>query len=157
MGSPMARNLLAAGHEVVACDLDPERALALGSALADTPAEAAAGADLAVASLPSPTAVEEVANAIRETGVRTFIDASTSPPSLARRLAAELARHGIDALDAPVSGGPHGAEGGTLSVMVGGSEEAFAREEPVLRALGARLVVHVGGPGRARRSSCATT
>jgi 3-hydroxyisobutyrate dehydrogenase len=71
---------------------------------------------------------------------------STGPPALARRLAAELGVAGIDALDAPVSGGPVGAEAATLSVFVGGSEAAFARAEPLLRALGS-VVVRVGGPG----------
>ncbi len=151
MGLPMARHLVAAGHEVVACDVDRARAESLGTAVAATPAEAAAGADVAVTSLPSPAAVEEVAlgpDGIREAApsVRTFIDMSTGPPALARRLAAELEQAGIDSLDAPVSGGPRGAESATLTVMVGGSEETFRREEPLLRALGT-VVVHVGGPG----------
>ena len=71
---------------------------------------------------------------------------STGPPALARRLADELGAAGIDSLDAPVSGGPIGAEAGTLSIFVGGSEEAFARVEPLLGALGS-VVVRVGGPG----------
>ncbi len=147
MGLPMARNLVAAGHDLVACDLEPERARAAGGEVAATPEEAAWGADLAVACLPSPEAVEEVALALRATGIRTFVDMSTSPPSLSRRLAAELAAVGIDALDAPVSGGPRGAETAGLAVMVGGGEEAFAREQGVLRDVGARAVVRVGGPG----------
>jgi 3-hydroxyisobutyrate dehydrogenase len=65
---------------------------------------------------------------------------------LARRLAEELGAVGIEALDAPVSGGPRGAEAATLSIFVGGAPEAFARVEPVLRALGS-VVAHVGGPG----------
>lgn len=146
MGLPMARRLLAAGHEVVACDADPARAQALGAAVAATPAEAAAQSEVAIASLPAPKAVEEVARAVAGTGVSTFVDMSTSPPALARRLAAELGAAGIDSLDAPVSGGPRGAEEGTLTVMVGGSEEGFARVEPLLRAVG-RLVVRLGGPG----------
>ena len=145
MGLPMARNLVAAGHEVVSCDIDRARAEALGGGVAETPAEAAAAADLVITSLPTPAAVEEVALGLRGTGVRTFVDMSTGPPSLARRLAAEL--EPIGCLDAPVSGGPRGAEAGTLTVMVGGSEEVFTREEAVLRAVGARLVVHVGPAG----------
>jgi 3-hydroxyisobutyrate dehydrogenase len=140
MGLPMARNLVAAGHEVVGHDLDPARVEALGGARAVGPAE------VAIASLPSPAAVEEVARGLPETGVTTFVDMSTGPPALARRLTDELGAAGIDVLDAPVSGGPVGAAAATLSIFVGGSAEAFARVEPLLGALGS-VVVHVGGPG----------
>ena len=71
-------------------------------------------------------------------------DLSTGPPALARRLAAECPA--LDVLDAPVSGGPRGAEEASLTVMVGGSEDAFARAEPLLDVVGA-LVVRVGGHG----------
>jgi 3-hydroxyisobutyrate dehydrogenase len=74
------------------------------------------------------------------------IDMSTSPPSLARRLAAALADRDVDFLDAPVSGGPHGAEDATLTIMVGGGEEAFQRAQPVLSCLGS-LVVRAGPHG----------
>jgi 3-hydroxyisobutyrate dehydrogenase len=140
MGLPMARNLVAAGHEVVGSDLDPARIAALGGADADGPAE------IAIASLPSAAAVEEVARSLPGTGVEIFMDMSTGPPSLARQLADELGAAGIDSLDAPVSGGPRGAETATLSVFVGGSTEAFSRVQPLLAALGS-VVVHVGGPG----------
>jgi 3-hydroxyisobutyrate dehydrogenase len=80
------------------------------------------------------------------TGVEVFVDMSTSPPALARKLAEELGAAGIASLDAPVSGGPRGAEAATLSIFVGGEAESFARVEPVLRALGS-VVAHVGGPG----------
>ena len=143
----MARNLLAAGHEVVACDLDPTRAAALGGPVAANAREAVAGADVAITSLPSPAAVEQVAREIRGAGIALFVDMSTGPPALARRLAADLAAEGTESLDAPVSGGPRGAEQGTLTVMVGGAEQAFAQTEELLRGVGARLVVHVGGPG----------
>ena len=139
MGLPMARNLAAAGHEVVACDLDPARAEALGGPVAATPAEAAAGADLAFTSLPSPEAVEHVAGELPADAF--FVDMSTGPPALARRLAERFEA----ALDAPVSGGPRGAEAATLTIMVGGGREAFERAEPVLRALGRPVLV--GGPG----------
>jgi 3-hydroxyisobutyrate dehydrogenase len=125
MGLPMARNLLAAGHDVVACDLDPERAGLVGGQVASTAREAANSAQVAIASLPSAAAVEEVAQAIAGSGVRSFVDMSTGPPSLARRLAHELGAAGIDVIDAPVSGGPHGATARTLSVMVGGEESVF--------------------------------
>jgi 3-hydroxyisobutyrate dehydrogenase len=139
MGLPMARNLLAAGHEVVGHDLDPAQVEALGGA-------AGGPVDVAFASLPSPEAVASVARGLAGTGVSTFVDMSTGPPVLARRLADELGTGGVDALDAPVSGGPVGAEAATLSIFVGGSAEAFARVEPLLRSLGS-VVVHVGGSG----------
>jgi 3-hydroxyisobutyrate dehydrogenase len=151
MGLPIARNLLAAGHELVPCDVDPTRAAALGVEIAHTAREAAGTADVVILSLPSPAAVEDVV--LGPSGVRAgarpgtlLIDMSTSPPVLARRLAAELGAAGIDVLDAPVSGGPRGAEEGTLTVMVGGDEDAYARAEPLLRAVG-RHVVRVGGHG----------
>jgi 3-hydroxyisobutyrate dehydrogenase len=147
MGLPMAQNLVAAGHDVIACDLDPERARAAGGAVAGTAREAAEGAEIAIASLPSPAAVEDVGLAMPAIGIRTFVDMSTGPPSLARRLADELGAAGIDALDAPVSGGPHGAKARTLSMMVGGQDQVFAHMEPVLHDVGAQHVVRVGGPG----------
>lgn len=137
MGLPMARNLVAAGHEVTGHDLDPERTAGF---------DGAGPAEIAIASLPSVAAVEEVALGLPDTGVQVFVDMSTSPPALARRLAEALGAAGIASLDAPVSGGPRGAEAATLSIFVGGTPEAFARTEPVLRKLGS-VVAHVGGPG----------
>jgi 3-hydroxyisobutyrate dehydrogenase len=140
MGLPIARNLVAAGHEVVGHDLDPAR-------VAELESDAGAGpVEIAIASLPSPTAVEEVARSLPAAGVEVFVDMSTGPPALARRLADELGAAGIESLDAPVSGGPRGAEAATLSIFVGGAAGTFARVEPVLRSLGS-VVAHVGGPG----------
>ncbi|MGL6278121.1 MAG: NAD(P)-dependent oxidoreductase [Gaiella sp.] len=149
MGLPIARHLVGAGHELVACDVVPERASALGVPVAVSPAEAAADAEIVLASLPSPAAVEEVVLGPAGIGVGAapgalVVDLSTSPPALARRLAAELPA--LDVLDAPVSGGPLGAEAATLTVMVGGDAAAFARARPVLTAFG-RLIVHVGPHG----------
>jgi 3-hydroxyisobutyrate dehydrogenase len=151
MGLRMARHLLAAGHELVGCDVDPTRARALGTAIAATPAEAVAEADVAVTSLPSAAAVEEVvlgpAGLVERARPGTcLIEMSTSPPGLARRLAGELERRGLDWLDAPVSGGPLGAEAATLAIMVGGKEAVFERHRELLELLGT-LVVLVGGPG----------
>jgi 3-hydroxyisobutyrate dehydrogenase len=137
MGLPMARNLVAAGHDVIGHDLDPERTRGF---VGEGPAE------IAIASLPSAAAVEQVARGMAGSGVEVFVDMSTSPPALSRRLADELGGSGISSLDAPVSGGPRGAEAATLSVFVGGAAATFARVEPVLRTLG-RVVAHVGGPG----------
>ncbi len=149
MGLPMARHLVAAGNDVVGCDLVPGNVEALGADAAGTPGEAAAAADAVLLSLPSASAVEDVV--LGEDGVRAaarpgtlLVDMSTSPPSLARRLAAECAQ--LDVLDAPVSGGPRGAGDATLTIMVGGTEDAFERARPLFDALG-RLVVLVGGHG----------
>jgi 3-hydroxyisobutyrate dehydrogenase len=139
MGLPMARNLLAAGHDVVGCDLDVARAETLGGGVAVSPGEAAEGAEVAILSLPSPEAVEGVAAALPRDLL--LVDASTGPPALARRLADTFEA----ALDSPVSGGPGGAEAATLTIMVGGRPEAFARAEPLLRLLGHPVLV--GGPG----------
>ena len=149
MGLPMFGRLVAAGHDVVGCDLDPSRVAALGAGRAETPAEAAAAADVVLLSLPSAAAVDEVVLGAR--GVRAgarpgtlLVDMSTSPPALARRIAAACPE--LDVLDAPVSGGPRGASDATLTIMVGGAEAAFERARPLLASLGA-LVVHVGGHG----------
>ena len=151
MGFPMARRLAAAGHDLVAVDADPARAALLGAPTASTPAEAAGQADVAIMSLPSPAAVEEVV--LGPHGLRagaaagfTAIDMSTSTPDLARRIGAELALAGMESLDAPVSGGPRGAEDGTLTVMVGGSPGAFEAQRPLFEAVG-DLVVRVGSSG----------
>jgi len=151
MGLPMARSLLSAGHELVAVDADPGRAALLGAPVGATPAEAARTSAVALLSLPSAAAVEEVvlgSAGLRAGAPRGFavIDMSTGPPALARTLAAELGRAGIDSLDAPVSGGPRGAEAASLTIMVGGSRETFAAQRSLLEALGA-LVVHVGPAG----------
>lgn len=151
MGLPMARHLVAAGHDVVACDLDPDRARAVGTTVARSPAEAAAGADVAILSLPSPAAVEHAAlgpggAAEGLSAGAVLVDMSTSPPALARRLAEALDPAGIQVIDAPVSGGPVGADAGTLAIMVGGPEAAFERCRPLFDAMGAR-VERVGDHG----------
>ena len=147
----MARNLLAAGHELVAVDSDPERIELLGAPAADTPADAAAATEVALLSLPSPAAVEEVVlgrHGLRASAPAGFavIDMSTGPPALARSLAAELAEAGVESLDAPVSGGPRGAEAASLTIMVGGRGETVERWRSLLEELG-HPVVHVGDAG----------
>jgi LDH2 family malate/lactate/ureidoglycolate dehydrogenase/3-hydroxyisobutyrate dehydrogenase-like beta-hydroxyacid dehydrogenase len=150
MGLPLGRRLLAAGHELVVCELDPGRAAALGVPVAPTPAGAFATAEVAVTSLPSVEAIEEVVlgRGGLLSGARpgtTVIEMSTSSPALARRLAAALEAQSVDVLDAPVSGGPRGAEAGTLTIMVGGRAPVFARQRELLGCMG--TPVHVGGHG----------
>jgi 3-hydroxyisobutyrate dehydrogenase len=151
MGLPMARNLLAAGHEVVGVDIDPRRGAELGAETAAVPAEAAAATEVALLSLSAPTAVEEVVLGVE--GLRagaqpgfTVVDMSTGPPALARKLAEDLAQAGMASLDAPVSGGPRGAEAAKLTIMVGGDAEVFESQRPLLSVLGS-MVMHVGPSG----------
>lgn len=150
MGLRMGRRLLAAGHEVVACDIDPARLAMLEAPVASTPAEALAEADVAITSLPSVGAVERVV--LGQDGLlagarrgATLIEMSTSSPALARRLAAECGQAGVDVLDAPVSGGPRGAEAGTLTIMVGGPKAVLDGQQELLKCLG--NVVYAGGHG----------
>jgi 3-hydroxyisobutyrate dehydrogenase len=154
MGAPIARRLLAAGHAVSVCDPSSP---ALGSLCAqgatrvEDPAAAAAAAEATITSLPTPEIVESVV--LGERGAlggappdSLLIDMSTSLPSLARRLALAGRECGVAVLDAPVSGGPRGAEQGTLAIMVGGEAEAYGRALPLLEALG-NVIRHMGPPG----------
>jgi 3-hydroxyisobutyrate dehydrogenase len=110
-----------------------------------------AEADAAFTSLPTPDIVREVwlGTAGLAAGARPgalLVDLSTASPALARELAEALEPRGFDVLDAPVSGGPHGAHAGTLTVMVGGRQEVYDRARPLLEAFG-RLVERVGDHG----------
>jgi 3-hydroxyisobutyrate dehydrogenase len=148
MGAPMVRRLVAAGHEVAAFDIAPERAaLVPGARAAASPAEAAAGAEFVLTMLPAGEQVRAVwlagGLAAATAPDAVLVDASTIDVATAREVAAACGR---SMLDAPVSGGVMGAEAGTLTFMVGGPEEAFARGEPVLRAMG-RNVIRCGEAG----------
>jgi 2-hydroxy-3-oxopropionate reductase len=152
MGSPMAANLVRAGFEVAGHTRSRpglERLTAAGGRAADSVAEAVAGADAVITMLPDSPDVESVllgpdgvlANAAPGTLV---IDMSTISPQTARAVAA--AADGFRVLDAPVSGGERGAVEGTLSIMVGGSDDDVAAARPVFEALGT-TIVHVGPAG----------
>lgn len=154
MGTPMTRSLLKAGFQVVVHNRSRAAVDALreeGAEAVDGPAAIAQSATVILTSLPDPAAVEAVylgedglvANA-REGQV--YVDTSTVDPGLSRKLAKELSARQASFLDAPVSGGVAGAVAGTLTIMVGGDEEAFARVRPVLEALGERIH-HVGPSG----------
>ena len=151
MGAPMARNLAKAGHEVAGFDLSATALAACAAAgvrPAGSAAEAAAGADVVLTMLPAGSHVREawlgagsMAAASRADAV--LVDCSTIDVATAREVAAAAGR---PFLDAPVSGGVMGAEAATLTFMVGGAAEAFARIEPILRQMG-RAAVLCGGPG----------
>jgi len=154
MGGRMVANLQEHGHDVVVTDVRRESAapaLEQGATWADTPRDAARDAELILSSLPGPREVEAVV--LGGDGViggaapdAVYADLSTSSVSLARRIYAELKAKGISALDAPVSGGPQGAQDGSLIVMVGGDAPAFERALPTLKAIGSN-VQYVGEAG----------
>jgi len=154
MGRPMALNLVKAGFPLTVHSRSPEPVGALrdaGATPVSSPAEVAASADVVITMLPDSAAVRSVVTGERGilAGARPgslLVDMSTIHPAVAQELAAAAREHGLGALDAPVSGGDVGARQGTLSIMVGGSEEDFARAGPVFEALGS-TIVHVGGPG----------
>src|SRR5579871_3276883 len=155
MGAPMARNLLKAGHRLVAFDVVRASLDALAAAGA-TPAgsareAAASGVDLLITMLPSSPHVRSVY--LGESGIldhtprgTPLVDSSTIDPHTAREVAQRAAERGLPMADAPVSGGTGGAEAGTLTFMVGADEALFARLKPVLEHMG-RAIVHCGGPG----------
>lgn len=153
MGKPMAGRLLEAGYPVTVWNCTAAKAEALrasGAVVAASPAECVRDADIVCLILEAGPAVEEVlfgsgdaAAAIRRGAV--VVDFSSIAPSTAKDHAARLAEMGIGHLDAPVSGGPYGAEAGTLAIMVGGDEQSFAAAEEILRVLG--TPTHVGPSG----------
>ncbi|ODU19923.1 MAG: 3-hydroxyisobutyrate dehydrogenase [Sphingomonas sp. SCN 67-18] len=152
MGGGMAANLAKAGHAVRAFDLSEaalERAAAAGCACAGSAAEAAADAECVVTMLPAGRHVAQVyeeslfGNAPESA---LLIDCSTIDVATARQVAAAASARGLAAVDAPVSGGIAAANAGTLTFMVGGTDDGFARAEPVLAAMG-KAVIHAGGAG----------
>ena len=152
MGGPMARNLVKAGHEVVGFDLlKANIAAATGVKPAASAAAAATGAEAVVTMLPAGAHVRDVL--VGKGGVLAamapgtlLIDSSTIDVGTARAMEAEAKAKGVLLVDAPVSGGVGGAEAATLTFMVGGSEDAFARARPILEKMG-KTIVHAGGPG----------
>ena len=153
MGLPMAQNLIKAGHTVQGFDLSLTQIDKLvaggGSAAADANA-AASNVDVVITMLP---AGEHVRKVYIDDGLldaaapgTLLIDSSTIDVASARVLAAAAEKRGLAMVDAPVSGGVGGAQAGTLTFMVGGSDDAFARAKPILEKMG-RTIVHAGGPG----------
>ena len=151
MGGGMAANLAKAGHDVRAFDLSQEaldRARAAGCLPADSAVAAVEGAEAIVTMLPAGKHVEAVYNeicAIADPGA-VMLDCSTIDVDTARRVAEIAGTRGLLAVDAPVSGGIAAANAGTLTFMVGGTEQAFERAEPFLSDMG-KAVIHAGGSG----------
>ena len=154
MGGPMAANLVKAGHRVRGFDVMAEnlsRAAEAGVEPAASAAAAAAQSDFVVTMLPAGPHVRSVylgdggLIAAARPGA-LLVDCSTIDVDTARAVGQAAAERGFDMVDAPVSGGVGGAAAGTLTFMVGGSEGAFGRAEPLLQAMG-RTIVHTGGSG----------
>jgi 2-hydroxy-3-oxopropionate reductase len=154
MGSGMARNLMKAGYDLVVHNRSREivdELVSEGAAEAWSPREVAEQVDIVMTCLPDSPDVEKVAlgeDGIIE-GVREgmiFVDHSTIKPETARMVAEKFAEAGVMALDAPISGGDIGAREGTLSIMVGGPEEAFEKALPLFQAMG-KTITLVGESG----------
>lgn len=154
MGGPVASHIQRAGFPMIVYDLRAEATRPFeerGARAVDSAAELARRSDVIITALPMPDDVEQVAcgaNGVLE-GIRPqaiYIDISTSPPSLIRRLEPLFRAKGAFVLDAPVASGQPGAARGIHEVMVGGDKEIFARAEPVLRAFGDQ-VIHAGPLG----------
>ncbi|MBT6443172.1 MAG: 3-hydroxyisobutyrate dehydrogenase [Alphaproteobacteria bacterium] len=154
MGAPMVKNLVAAGHSVTAFDLSAvalDQAVAAGATPAADIGAVAAGRDVVITMLPAGEHVRSVyldAGGVLEkaSAGALLADCSTVDVESARAVHAKAAAAGLEMVDAPVSGGVGGADAGTLTFMVGGSEAAFGRAEAVLANMG-KTVIHAGGAG----------
>ncbi len=154
MGRGMCHNLLDAGFDLTVFNRTPERAeevVAAGATRADSPAAVAAASDITITCVSDTPDVESVV--LGDDGVAhgvsagdLVVDCSTISPDTTRTIAAALSDHDVAMLDAPISGGSEGAANGTLSIMVGGPDDAFERARPVLEAMGSSIT-HVGGHG----------
>lgn len=154
MGKSMAANLLKAGFEVFVYTRTKDKAselLSRGAKWASAPKEIAQKANVIISMVGYPSDVEEIylgENGLIENGKQGthFIDMTTSTPSLAVKIAEEAKKRGMESLDAPVSGGDIGARDAKLTIMVGGSSEAFEAVLPIFDIIGSN-VVHQGPAG----------
>jgi len=154
MGLPMAQNLIKAGHAVAGFDVSEyatERLAVGGATRASSAGDACNGAEIVITMLPAGEQVRAVY--LGDGGVLAaaapatlLIDSSTIDVKTARDVAHAAQGKGLAMIDAPVSGGVAGAQGATLTFMVGGPDAAFERARPVLEAMG-KTIVHAGGPG----------
>jgi 3-hydroxyisobutyrate dehydrogenase-like beta-hydroxyacid dehydrogenase len=151
MGGPVASHIQRAGFPLIVFDLRVEASRPFrerGAAVVESAAELARRSDIVITALPMPRDVEQVAQQIID-GIKPgaiYIDISTSPPSLIRKLEPLFAAKGAHVLDAPVASGQPGAARGIHEVMVGGAPETFAQAKPVLAAFGDQ-VIHAGPLG----------
>jgi 3-hydroxyisobutyrate dehydrogenase len=154
MGLPMAQNLVKAGHSVKGFDVAKAQVEALvssGGAAADSVKAAASGVDMVITMLPAGQHVRDVylgAQGVLASAApgTLLIDCSTIDVETARAVSSAAEKKSLAMLDAPVSGGVGGAQAGTLTFMVGGSDAAFAKAKPVLEMMG-KTIVHAGAAG----------
>ena len=154
MGLPMAQNLQKAGHDIFLSehhDKAPAVLVEAGAVALPTPKDVAQEAEFIIIMVPDTPQVEDVL--FRENGIaegvgpnKIVIDMSSISPSATKQFAQKINASGAQYLDAPVSGGEVGAKAGSLSIMVGGSEESFARALPLFEAMG-KNITRVGGNG----------
>jgi 3-hydroxyisobutyrate dehydrogenase-like beta-hydroxyacid dehydrogenase len=157
MGGGMASRLLAAGYAVYGEELHRDHARSLeqaGLRWCDTPREVAEAAGILFTSLPDDGALEAAASGSDGivaglTRGKVWVDVSTISPRVSRSLAERARATGADMLDAPVSGSVPQVQTGTLTIMVGGDEDAYGRAEPVLRELGSPTRIGANGQGLA--------
>jgi 3-hydroxyisobutyrate dehydrogenase len=148
MGIPMARRLLEAGYALEGYDVAAPARAALeavpGARTVERLTDLAADSEVVILMLPGSAVVEHVlvdAGLLQALPSGTLlVDMSSSEPSRTRLLAERAAAQGVTMIDAPVSGGVRGAEAGTLTIMVGGSEDAAGRARPILEVLGSRVL-----------------
>ncbi len=151
MGGAMALNLRKAKFDLVVHDLRADIAkpvLDAGATWADSVSALGKVADVVLTSLPGPRETEavgaELMSSMKSGGV--WFDLTTNSPTVVRALSARCAEHGIAMLDAPVSGGPHGAKSGKMALLVGGDEQVFNNHRKVLDAIGDQ-VIYIGPIG----------
>jgi 3-hydroxyisobutyrate dehydrogenase-like beta-hydroxyacid dehydrogenase len=157
MGRPMAINLIEAGHDLVVCDTDENRTAVLaqrGAEVAASPRETADKSDYVLACLPSLAAAEDVALGIdgadKGNRAKAFINMGTTGSAYSRAVAERMKAAGKVFLDAPISGGPPGAEAGTLGIMCSGDKETFEALKSSLEVLSGKLFYLNENPGAAQ-------
>jgi 3-hydroxyisobutyrate dehydrogenase-like beta-hydroxyacid dehydrogenase len=146
MGGPMGQNLLKAGHSLVIYSRtrrrpEVEQLMQAGATCVTSPAEVGSGVSMAITMVGNADDAREVTRGVLDTMARggMIIGMETIDPATRRDLEAEARARGVAYLDAPVSGGTIGAEKGTLTIMVGGTQEAFERARPILSVLGTNI------------------
>lgn len=154
MGGALAKRLLRE-HKLTVFDLSPERCAefaALGATVVGSPAEVGAASDIVLTCLPTSAQVKEVIFGDNHGLIRgmqpggLIVDQTSGATAATRAMAAELASTGVNLIDGPVSGGPQGADAGTIAIMVGGTDEQYARVAPILNTISPN-VTHVGPLG----------
>lgn len=155
MGARIAERIQQAGHELVVFDTRraaAEDLVAAGATLAGSPREVGDMAGTVFVSLPTPHVVHDVAlgtdGLVAGEAIDTYVDLSTTGAAMAEQVAGELAAADVACVDAPVSGGPAGAEAGRLTLMVAGGPEAVARVRPLLETFAGRIFLVGDVPGQ---------